>query len=864
MFYNGKKHLKSCFTLFKKRERAMRGKIKIRSNMKTLIILFISIVFSGSLLHAQVLEGDYVSKRAAGDSLVAVLEGVDEYPDSLNQSLRRWLIDRAEEDFKLLPSDGDTLDHFGYSVAISGDAMVIGAYTDDDSASESGSAYIFRNNGTTWVEEAKLTASDADSSDQFGRSVALSGDVVLIGAYADSDTLISEYGSAYIFRYDGSLWVEEAKLTASDADSSDHFGWSVAISGDVAVIGSYADSDTLIDEYGSVYIFRYDGSSWVEEAKLTASDADTSDHFGWSVAVEGDVVIAGAYADDDSGSESGSAYVFRYDGLSWIEDEKLVASDADTSDYFGRSVAVSGDVVIIGAEGNDGRITDTGSAYVFRYDGTMWIEEAKLYALDGRADDLFGSSVSLSGDVAIIGSYRNIFLGTESGQTYLFHYDGTRWEETTIMYTSDGDSLDFFGQTVSISGGVAVIGAYQDDDNGDNSGSAYVFETGRYFDKEEKKLASDGKGSDNFGLAVSVSGDVALIGAEGDNDLGADAGTAFIFRHDGKSWVEEAKLIAPDGDSYDRFGGSVSVSGDVAVAGAIYDDDLGPQSGSAYIFRYSGSSWIVDIKLLASDGDTLDSFGYSVAVSGDVVVVGASLDDDQGENSGSAYVYRYDGTFWTEETKLIPSDGSAGDYFGYHVSVFGDVVVISSVHDNNFEPNSGSAYIFRYDGTSWVEEARINASDGETGDFFGHSLSIWGDAVIIGAYADDDSGSESGSAYVFRYDGSAWNEEAKLHASDEVASDRFGYSVSLWGDAAVIGAYGDDDEGLWAGSAYIFRNDGNSWVEVEKILAADGQPEDWFGRCVALSGDVAVIGAPGDDDKGDEAGSVYMFSLFGD
>ncbi len=842
----------------------MDGRTTGRQLRRTVFLLIVAAVMPVGILDAQIRQDTHHTEGTIGNPTVSVIKSVYDFPDTLTGSIRKRLVDRESEDLKLIPTDGDTLDRFAYSLAVSGDVMVMGAYADDDSGSESGSAYIFRNNGTTWVEEAKLIASDADALDRFGRSVAISGGVAVIGAYADGDTLISEHGSAYVFRYDGASWVEEAKLTASDADTSDHFGWSVSVSGGVAVIGAYADGDTLISGHGSAYVFRYDGASWVEEAKLTASDADTSDNFGWSVAVEGNIAVIGALADDDSGRESGSTYIFRYDGSSWIEEIKLTASNADSSAYFGRSTSVSGGIVVVGADGGRGRIAGTGSAYVYRYDGTTWVEEARLYALDGMPDDHFGSSVSASGDIVVVGSYGGAYEGAESGLAYLFHYNGAQWREKALLFSSDGDSLDSFGQAVSVSGGVAAVGAYQDDDNGGDSGSAYLFEVGRYFDKKEKILASDGKGGDNFGLSLSISGNVTLVGAHGDNDLGADAGTAFVFRHDGRDWIEEQKLTASDGDSYDRFGWSVAISGDVAAVGAIYDEELGTQSGSAYIFRYDGSSWVEEIKLLASDGDTLDSFGYSVAVFGDVVLVGASLDDDLGESSGSVYVFRYDGSSWVEEAKLLASDGTSGDYFGYDVSLFGDVAVISAVHGGHFLLNTGVAYVFRYNGSSWVEEAKLYASDSATADFFGHRLSVWGSVVIIGAYATDDYGSESGSAYVFRYDGSAWNEEAELHSSDGVAGDRFGYALSLWGNTAVVGAYGDDDRGPLSGSAYIFRYDGSSWYQADKVIAADGQREDWFGRCVSINGDVVLIGANGDDDNGAEAGSSYLFSTFGD
>ena len=218
-------------------------------------------------------------------------------------------------------------------------------------------------------EEQKLIASDGAANDYFGISVSLSGDTALIGADCDDDNGWGS-GSAYVFRYDAGsgTWNEEAKLIASDGETYDHFGWSVSLSGDTALIGACGDDDNGSDS-GSAFVFRYDTGSgtWNEEAKLTASDGATHDYFGYNLSLTGDIALIGAYGDDDNGSESGSAYVFRYDAGSgtWFEDNKLLASDGAGGDQLGRSVSLSGEVALIGAESGDGNVTDSGAAYVF-------------------------------------------------------------------------------------------------------------------------------------------------------------------------------------------------------------------------------------------------------------------------------------------------------------------------------------------------------------------------------------------------------------------------------------------------------------------------------------------------------------------
>ena len=367
--------------------------------------------------------------------------------------------------------------------------------------------------------------------------------------------------------------------------------------------------------------------------------------------------------------------------------------------------------------------------------------------------------------------------------------------------------------------------------------------------EEAKLIAADSTAGSGF--SVACSGNTAVIGAYRDDDNGENSGAAYVFRFNGSSWVQEAKLLADDGAQRDFFGYSVSVSGDTAVIGALQDDYNGENPGSAYVFRFNGSTWVQQAKLLANDGAPGDLFGESVSVSGNTAVIGAIQDDDNGENSGSAYIFRFNGSTWVQQAKLLASDGSAGDLFGDSVSTFGNTVVVGAVYD-------GSAYVFRFNGSSWAQEAKLSPFDGA--GYFGGSVSVSGDTVAVGASGGDPFGDEAGSAYLFRFNGSTWAQEAKLLADDGAAGDLFGWSVAVSGDVVVIGADFDDDNGVDSGSAYVFWFDGSTWVQQAKLLAHDGAGGDYFGASVAVSGDTVVIAAPLDNDNGSECGSAYVFT----
>ena len=386
-----------------------------------------------------------------------------------------------------------------------------------------------------------------------------------------------------------------------------------------------------------------------EFSRILASDGTAYDSFGCSLSICGDIVVVGAYGDDDNGTGSGSAYVFQLDGMHWAERAKLMASDGAAGDYFGWSVSISGDTVVVGARGDDDGGSHSGSAYVFVQPPGGWSgtlnEDAKLLASDGAAGDYFGLSVSISGDTVVVGAYADD-NGYDSGSAYVFVKPGAGWSgtlhENAKLLASDGAGGACFGRSVSISGDTVVVGAFGDNDNDYDSGSAYVFvKPGAGWSgtlHESAKLrASDGAADDYFGWSVSISGDTVVVGAEKDDDYRRDSGSAYVFQFDGANWTEQVKLLpGEEGRADDRFGWAVAILGDTVVIGAT-ERVNGP--GSASMFARYGSGWIKLAKLRASDGASGDRLGYSVAIGGNVAVVGAAYADVGGlEDAGAVYV----------------------------------------------------------------------------------------------------------------------------------------------------------------------------------------------------------------------------------
>jgi hypothetical protein len=776
---------------------------------------------------------------------------------------------------QLLPPTGAANDRFGFAVAVDGDTMIVGASQDDVGANaDQGSAHVYRWTGSGWVFETTLTAGDGAAGDFFGIGVTLLGDTALVGARNDDVGANADQGSVYVFTRSGTVWTQQAKLTASDGAAGDYFGFSVAFSGETAIIGAHWDDIASSTNQGSVYVFTRSGTTWSEQAKLIVADGVPNDNFGYSVAVFGETAVVGAYTDDvGANTDQGSAYVFTRSGTTWTQQAKLTAFDGAALDNFGVSISISGESVLVGVWNDDiGANSNQGSAYVFTRNGTTWTQQAKLTAADGAAFDVFGWSLVLSGDTVLIGS-RDDDVGTnaDQGSAYVFTRSGTTWTEQARLTAPDGAPGDFFGFSLALSSDTAVVGAYFDSVGAiANQGSAWVFSRvgTRWIGPDLKLLASDGAASDRLGFSVSLSGDTAVVGAHTD-DVGAntDQGSAYIFTRSGTTWTQQTKLTASDGAATDRFGISVSLSGDTAVVGAYFDDvGANTDQGSVYVFTRSGTTWTQQAKLTASDGAANDQFGNQVALSGDTAVVGAYR-DDAGANTdqGSAYIFTRSGTTWTQQAKLTAFDGAAGDLFGYSVATFGETAVVGAYTDDvGAIPDQGSAYVFTRSGTTWTQQAQLTASDGASFDNFGIAISISGETVLVGVWNDDiGANSNQGSTYVFTRSGTIWTQQAELTAADGAASDFFGFSVALSGDTAIVAAR-DDDVGTSAdqGSVYVFTRNGTIWTQQAKFTAADGAAGDQFGLSVALSGDTAVVGAHNDDvGANTDQGSAWIYDV---
>ncbi|MEK6644939.1 MAG: immunoglobulin domain-containing protein, partial [Planctomycetota bacterium] len=307
-------------------------------------------------------------------------------------------------------------DLFGRATAVAGDSVVVGA---PGASGGSGAAYIFVRSGTVWSQQAKLTASDAAMGDAFGGSAAISGDTVIVGASSAGGAT----GAAYVFVRSGTVWTQQAKLTAGDAAAGDQFGGSVSLAGQTAVVGSAFDDGGAGADQGSAYVFVRSGTVWNQQAKLTAGDAAASDRYGSAVGIHSDTAIVGAMMDDGAaGADQGSAYLYQRSGTVWMQQTKVTPADATAGDQFGVGVGVSGEAAVVGSHLANGVAgADQGAAYLFERCGTGWLQRAKLLPADASATDHFGAASAIDFDTTVVGApLDDGGAGSDQGGSYVF------------------------------------------------------------------------------------------------------------------------------------------------------------------------------------------------------------------------------------------------------------------------------------------------------------------------------------------------------------------------------------------------------------------------------------------------------------
>lgn len=717
-------------------------------------------------------------------------------------------------------------DAAGSAVAILDDLTVVGSpQADPLGVADAGSVTVFRRGpaGSGDVEEATLVASDASAESEFGVSLAVTPDTIFVGAWRDG-AAGTDAGAVYVFARAGSQWIETQKILALDGQAGDGFGGAVAASGSTLLVGARFE-DEAGDDAGAAYVFEPLGGLWSQQAKLLAPDAGLGDELGAALALDGDTALVGAPLDNTvHGADNGSAYVFVRDDDAWIFQAKL--RQGATNDRFGSAVALDGDGALCGGDE---------VAFLFRREGNAWSEEQLLRPRVGQGGLAgYGRSVALSGAVALVGAPA---ADNERGSVAIYKQqgDGAEWRQQGLIAVGDLGAHARFGEAVALSGQRVVVGAPGSDVAGAGSGTAAWSRIvpGAVCTQETAKLLPDPIGG-AFGASVAADQGTVVVGSP---DVSPRyESSVFVYTRQSGGLALQAELV-PDGPR-SGFGTRVSVQGDTLVATYSEDDPFEPDAG-VYVFTRTGSTWSQEARL-PIDRD-LHGDPFAVVVDQDTIALALPLSDGAASASGAVEVFVRAGTTWTTQALLIASDASPDLGFGTSIALEGDVLLVGA-HTLKPFMKSGAAYAFRRNGTTWTEEAKLTDPGGGF-TRFGDAVAFSRSTGIVGAPHAEN---RRGVAWVYERSGTSWTLRSPLTPLDSESGDRFGSRLALDGERLLVAAPNDDR----IGTVFAFVRSGHSgpgWIQQQELVPSDTrQPFPWIYpfEDLALDADVAVLGRP--------------------
>ena len=709
-----------------------------------------------------------------------------------------------------------------------------------------------KNASGVWEKNQELTSPKTTGTTRFGQTLALSENTLIVSQPYDDENLPD---TVFIYQKDANeTWVETQQIEASSFFLYDGFGSALAVSGNTMVIAANG-----IAPSGAVYVFEKNMSNvWVETAELYPSDDLFEGGFGESVAVSGNQIIIGA-----SGNDATGAFIFeKQNNSTWQEIQKLSAPDGQNYTY-ARDVAITENRIVIGDVAYTEDVYDKGETIVYEksYNG-LWSEVQTLKASNGYKEDYFGDALAMNDNRIVVNMSAN---QTDTGWLYVYHKSGGEWTETHILTDPEISTLDF-GNHVAVAEGLIVA----------TSGD-YV----HFFEDASIVIDTDGDGvadsEDSYPNNPCLPSQIATYTAYNvDNEIWAtsDCDNDTVSNgeevlngtnpYDAETSVSEcAEIVSSDGAASDYFGKVLAMSddGNILAVSAYYDDDQGDNSGSVYIFnKTAAGAWEETQKLNASDGSVDDNFGFSLTFAGESLAISTY---QQNNRTGAVYIYDQSATGdWQESQKLLASDSAFYKQFGYAIAGTENQIVIGAPNDNENGANAGAAYIFEkgLDGI-WMQTKKLVASDVEAYDSFGISVSIATNIAVVGSFYDDDVLDNSGAAYVFDNTSNGnWTEVAKLKATDPKTYSGYAVSVANTETDIIVGAASINSNSTDVGAAYVYKksNDG-SWISAEKLTPEDGIAKDKFGLHVAINENRIACGISGDDDNGPSTGSVQLF-----
>jgi len=825
----------------------------------------------------------------------------------------------VSEQTKLTACDGVVQDQFGGGVAIDGNWAVVGAHYHDEIGSNAGTAYIFKYENGAWYQHSKLLAFDGYANDRFGKSVAIDGNTIVVGADEKTYNQLGRAGAAYIYDFDGTNWNFAQKITAPNPASSDYFGFSLDISDGYIVVGARYD-DELGTNAGAAYVYKRINGSWLFEEKLLPSDGSSGDYFGYDVAIDQNNVIVGAHRNSEILSHGGAAYIYTFNGSSWIE-TKIITSDNKVGDYFGYSVDINGNTAVVGAYLVDNIYNNEGAVYVFEFSNDTWNETQKIHS--NNPDSYFGWDVSFDENFLLISG------GSNEGKAYVYQNNNNWIFDRLITAYDDEDNHDF-ARSLSISGERMIMGAvYASLQNG---GAAYLSNVCQGISINHQPAETSVCINTPFSLSSSEpntnwydgNGDLLQTNSNTLNHIATEDIEIIMESMRGNSGCvvydtlniqtsspqitnlpTQTKITSCSGGGSQRFGNAVDISGEWAIVGE-------KDNKAAHIWRKVNGQWEYGQRLSPQIPINAGYFGADVAIHGNIATVTSTY--AYGNRYSELYIYEYNDIYWElsakfnvpvtqyqnhfngavdifdntavvgvrnsngedfvcvyekinnewQQIEILPApDGTTAVNFAFSISVYESILAVGA----RSHTGTGATYIFRKSNGIWGFEELIKGSDTQAGDLFGHAVDVQGDLIVVGApNAEDESLTNRvrhGVVYAFHYDKGIWQEKGRMIGDYDRDNHGVGSSVGVDGDMIVAGAFwGElayDGDGI-----FLFQYDGVDWQKVEKIASEYTSGNDKFGNAVAIDNGEIIAASDLDDEIGTDAGAAEQPIFFQD
>lgn len=758
--------------------------------------------------------------------------------------------------------DGAIGDQFGRALVRSGSTLVVGARQvvlvspTAPEGVQSGAAFVYEDVAGALQPVQRVVAPAPGEDDLFGEAIALSGDLLLVGASGTDGDAVVDRGAAHLFRRGAGGFVHEATLAPPLPEAGLRFGAAVAVlDPDTVAVGMPREPECRATQAGRVVVFRRVAGTWTAVTTLDSPQAAAGDGFGAALAAQGDRLLVGQPCAAGPGlvAQAGAVDVFD-SAASFAVAGRLVEPVASERARFGAALRLDPDLALVGAPGD--LATVRGFARIYARAGGVLSPLQRIEAGDVVPNDGFGFALDRDGDTLLVGAPGR--FGGDGGGHVFIREAGSFVQRALLEDRSVPEGGGLTGIAAALFGGRALLGADLAivlPNRAQGAVRAWVG-AGASWSPAARLDRGDGAAGEFFGFALAVDGAQAAVGAFLDDTPtgGDDAGSVGVFARGEGGWQRTQRLLAPDGAAEDWFGRSVALAGDWLVVGAPRDITGAvalADTGSVSVFRRSGGAWTFACQLVPADGNGDDNFGFALAFDGVRLLVAAPGRDDGAIDRGAAYAWTVGATCdqWRFDGKLVPQQAPPGALAGIAIALDGDLAVLGAPQATvSGRAGQGLVARFRFDGTAWQEQSPVVAADGAAGDLFGASVALaaGGARLAVGGSGVrlDATTPNVGAAWVFAL-GSGVVQEARLQAAAPEAGANLGAAVALSGDLLAVGASGEDTGGVAnLGRVHLWRRTTGAWAPVGTLEPADGTANSFFGRALAADFGTLAVGGP--------------------